>query len=93
MLAIGGAGCGLSVVSPPVQPGGGRAQSAGVRSHHLGVKSSEATGTVTACESFSVTTSVNNLQGFVRSWKTWKSHGILKWSFPSLEKSWKKRKS
>jgi len=28
--------------------------------------------------------------GFVRSWKTWKSHGILKWSFPALEKSWKK---
>jgi len=22
-----------------------------------------------------------------------KSHGILKWSFPGLEKSWKKRKS
>jgi len=31
--------------------------------------------------------------GFVRSWKTWKSHGILKWSFPGLEKSWKKLKS
>jgi len=31
--------------------------------------------------------------GFVRSWKTWKSHGILKWSFPGLEKSWKKVKS
>jgi len=30
---------------------------------------------------------------FVRSWKTWKSHGILKWSFPGLEKSWKKLKS
>ncbi|TNN69485.1 Myosin-10 [Liparis tanakae] len=30
--------------------------------------------------------------GFVRSWKTWKSHGILKWSFPGLEKSWKKLK-
>jgi len=29
--------------------------------------------------------------GLVRSWKTWKSHGILKWSFPGLEKSWKKR--
>jgi len=28
--------------------------------------------------------------GLVRSWKTWKSHGILKWSFPGLEKSWKK---
>jgi len=28
--------------------------------------------------------------GFVRSWKTWKSQGILKWSFPGLEKSWKK---
>jgi len=27
---------------------------------------------------------------FVRSWK---SHGILKWSFPGLEKSWKKLKS
>jgi len=33
------------------------------------------------------------LTGFVRSWKTWKSHGILKWSFPGLEKSWKKLKS
>jgi len=31
--------------------------------------------------------------GFVRSWKTWKRHGILKWSFPGLEKSWKKLKS
>jgi len=31
--------------------------------------------------------------GFVRSWKTWKSHGILKWSFPGLEKSWNKLKS
>jgi len=31
--------------------------------------------------------------GFVRSWKTWKSHGILKWSFPGLEKSWQKLKS
>ncbi|TNN21910.1 Ribonucleoprotein PTB-binding 2 [Liparis tanakae] len=31
--------------------------------------------------------------GFVRSWKTWKSHGILKWSFPGLEKSRKKIKS
>jgi len=31
--------------------------------------------------------------GFVRSLKTWKSHGILKWSFPGLEKSWKKFKS
>jgi len=31
--------------------------------------------------------------GLVRSWKTWKSHGILKWSFPGLEKSWKKIKS
>jgi len=29
--------------------------------------------------------------GFVRSWKTWKSHGILKWSFPGLEKSWRKK--
>jgi len=28
--------------------------------------------------------------GFVWSWKTWKSHGILKWSFPGLEKSWEK---
>jgi len=25
------------------------------------------------------------LAGFLRSWKTWKSHGILKWSFPGLE--------
>jgi len=25
--------------------------------------------------------------GSVRSWKTWKSHGILKWLFPDLEKS------
>jgi len=31
--------------------------------------------------------------GFVRSWKTWKSHGILKWTFPGLEKSWKILKS
>jgi len=31
--------------------------------------------------------------GLVRSWKTWKSHGILKWSLPGLEKSWKKLKS
>jgi len=31
--------------------------------------------------------------GFLRSWKTWKSHGILKWSFPGLEKSWNKLKS
>jgi len=31
--------------------------------------------------------------GFGRSWKTWESHGILKWSFPGLEKSWKKLKS
>jgi len=31
--------------------------------------------------------------GFVRSGKTWKSHGILKWSFPGLEKSRKKLKS
>jgi len=23
------------------------------------------------------------------SWKTWKIHGILKWSFPGLENSWK----
>jgi len=30
---------------------------------------------------------------FVQSWKTWKSHGILKSSFPGLEKSWKKLKS
>jgi len=30
------------------------------------------------------------LTGFVRSWKTWKSHGIFKLSFPGLEKSWKK---
>jgi len=28
--------------------------------------------------------------GFVRSWKTWKSHGIFKWLFPGLEKSRKK---
>ncbi len=27
--------------------------------------------------------------GFVRSWKTWKSHGILKPHFPGLEKFWK----
>ncbi len=27
--------------------------------------------------------------GFVRSWKTWKSHGILKPQFPGLEKFWK----
>jgi len=33
------------------------------------------------------------LPGFVRSWKTWKSHGIVKWSFQGLEKSWKKLKS
>jgi len=25
--------------------------------------------------------------------ETWKSHGILKWSFPGLEKSWRKLKS
>jgi len=31
--------------------------------------------------------------GFLRSWKTWESHGILKWSFPGLEQSWKKLKS
>jgi len=31
--------------------------------------------------------------GFVRSWKTWKSHGISKWSFPGLEKSREKIKS
>jgi len=30
------------------------------------------------------------MSGFGRSWKTWKSHGIFKWSFPGLEKSWKK---
>jgi len=35
----------------------------------------------------------NLIAGFVRSWKTWKSHGILKWSFPGREKSWKKLKS
>ncbi len=29
------------------------------------------------------------LPGFVRSWKTWKSHGILKPHFPGLEKFWK----
>jgi len=28
--------------------------------------------------------------GFLRSWKTWKSHGILKWLFPGLEKFLKK---
>jgi len=27
--------------------------------------------------------------GFTRSWKTWKSHGILKWLFPGLEKTLK----
>ncbi|TNN83334.1 hypothetical protein EYF80_006315 [Liparis tanakae] len=26
---------------------------------------------------------------YTGSWKTWKSHGILKWSFTGLEKSWK----
>ncbi|TNN36584.1 hypothetical protein EYF80_053241 [Liparis tanakae] len=31
--------------------------------------------------------------GVVGSWKTWKSHGILKWSFPGLEDSWNKLKS
>jgi len=31
--------------------------------------------------------------GFLRPWKTWTSHGVLKWSFPGLEKSWKKLKS
>ncbi len=30
--------------------------------------------------------------GFVRSWKTWKSHGILKLQFPGLEKFWKTNK-
>jgi len=30
------------------------------------------------------------LAGFDRSWKTWKSHGILKWLFPGLEKFLKK---
>jgi len=35
----------------------------------------------------------SSFTGFVRSWKTWKSHGILKWSIPGLEKSWKKLKS
>jgi len=34
-----------------------------------------------------------HVTGFVRSWKTWKCHGILKRSFPGLEKSWKKLKS
>jgi len=29
--------------------------------------------------------------GFVQSWKSWKSHGILKWLFPGLEKSLKKK--
>jgi len=33
------------------------------------------------------------LSGFLRSWKTWKSHGILKWLFPGLEKFFKKIKS
>jgi len=36
---------------------------------------------------------MHHYTGFIRSWKTWKSHGILKWSFPGLEKSWKKLKS
>jgi len=31
--------------------------------------------------------------GFLRSWKTWKSHGILKWLFPGLQKFLKKIKS
>ena len=35
----------------------------------------------------------NQYAGFVRSWKTWKSHGILKWLFPGLEKCLKKIKS
>jgi len=30
--------------------------------------------------------------GFTRSWKTWKSYGILKWLFPGLEKTFKKIK-
>jgi len=33
------------------------------------------------------------LAGFVRSWKTWKSHGIYKCLLPGLEKSWGGEKS
>jgi len=32
----------------------------------------------------------NSPAGFLRSWKTWKSHGVFKWLFPGLEKSLKK---
>jgi len=31
--------------------------------------------------------------GSVRSWKTWKSHGICKWLFPGLEKVMEKKKN
>jgi len=43
-----------------------------------------------ALRHFNVPYSSFTLSGFVRSWKTWESHGILKWSFPGLEKSWQK---
>jgi len=49
-------------------------------------------GIVTMCH-LSEPSQLLELSGFVRSWKTWKSHGILKWLFPGLEKSWKKLKS
>jgi len=32
------------------------------------------------------------IAGFLRSWKTWKSHGISIWLFPGLEKSLKNHK-
>ena len=34
------------------------------------------------------TTTLLYCTGFPRSWKTWKSHGILKSNFPGMEKSW-----
>ncbi len=44
-----------------------------------------------ACTNVLTYDSVNEaITGFVRSWKTWKSHGILKPHFPGLEKFWKK---
>lgn len=51
VLVFGGADSNLSVVSPPVQPGGGSAQSAGGCCHQQRVDTTEttgATGTVTA---------------------------------------------